>query len=106
VHDDQAIVVHVRDKGLVVLTGCGHAGIINIVRYAKRVTGIDQVYAVLGGLHLRAGEIIPLTVAALADERPSVVVPAHCTSWRAQHALAAGLGDSFYANSVGSRFEL
>ena len=85
VHDDQAVVMHVRDKGLVVLTGCGHAGIINIVRYAKRVTGIDRVYAVLGGLHLRGGEIIPKT---------------------AQHALAAGLGDAFYANSVGSRFEL
>lgn len=106
VHDDQAIVVHVRSKGLVVLTGCGHAGIVNIVRYAKRVTGIGQVYAVLGGLHLRAGEVIPRTVAALAAERPAVVVPAHCTSWQAQHALAAGLGDAFVANSVGSRFEL
>jgi 7,8-dihydropterin-6-yl-methyl-4-(beta-D-ribofuranosyl)aminobenzene 5'-phosphate synthase len=106
VHDDQAIVVHVRDKGLVVLTGCGHAGIINIVRYAKQVTGISQVHAVLGGLHLRAGEVIWRTVAALAEEGPSVVVPAHCTSWEAQHALAAALGDAFIPNSVGSRFEL
>lgn len=106
IHDDQAIVVHVRDKGLVVLTGCGHAGIVNIVRHAKRVTGIDRLYAVLGGLHLRSGEIIPRTVAALAAEEPAIIVPAHCTSWRAQQALAAGLPDAFYANSVGSRFEL
>ena len=98
--------VHVRDKGLVVLTGCEHAGIVNIVRHAKRVTGIDRLYAVLGGLHLRSGEVIPRTVAALAAEQPAVIVPAHCTSWRAQHALAADLRDAFYANSVGSRFEL
>ena len=49
VHDDQAVVLHIRDKGLVVLTGCGHSGIVNIVRHAKRLTGVDQGYAVLGG---------------------------------------------------------
>jgi 7,8-dihydropterin-6-yl-methyl-4-(beta-D-ribofuranosyl)aminobenzene 5'-phosphate synthase len=106
VHDDQAVVLHVRDKGLVVLTGCGHAGIVNIVRYARRLTGAARVHAVLGGFHLRDGDIIPATVAALAEESPSVVVPAHCTSWKALQALAAGLPDSFRPNAVGSRFEL
>ncbi len=109
IHDDQAVVLHVRDKGLVVLTGCGHSGIVNIVRHAKRLTGIEQVYAVLGGFHLTGGifeKIIPRTVAALAAETPDVVVPAHCTGWKAQHALAAALPDAFRPNSVGSRFEL
>lgn len=106
VHDDQAIVVHVRDRGLVVLTGCGHAGIVNIVRHAKRLTGVDRVYALLGGFHLRDGAIIAQTVAALAAETPEVVVPAHCTSWKAQQALAAGLPGTFRPNAVGSRFEL
>jgi 7,8-dihydropterin-6-yl-methyl-4-(beta-D-ribofuranosyl)aminobenzene 5'-phosphate synthase len=109
IHDDQAVVLHVRDKGLVVLTGCGHSGIVNIVRQAKRLTGVDQVYAVIGGFHLsgRAFErLIPRTVRELAAEAPRVVVPAHCTGWRAQHALAAGLGDAFVPNAVGSRFEL
>jgi 7,8-dihydropterin-6-yl-methyl-4-(beta-D-ribofuranosyl)aminobenzene 5'-phosphate synthase len=45
VHEGQAVVLHVRDKGLVALTGCGRSGIVNIVRHAKRITGIDQVYA-------------------------------------------------------------
>ena len=54
IHDDQAAVLHVRDKGLVVLTGCAHAGIVNTVRQAKRLTGIDALYAVLGGFHLRS----------------------------------------------------
>jgi len=109
IHDDQAVVLHVRDKGLVVLTGCGHSGIVNIVRHAKALTGIGQVYAVMGGFHLTGGifeKIIPQTVAALAAENPGVLVPAHCTGWKAQHALAAGLPGAFRPNAVGSRFEL
>lgn len=109
IHDDQAVVLHVRDKGLVVLTGCGHSGIVNIVRHARRLTGVPRVYAVLGGLHLsgRVFEpIIPRTVDALADEGLDIVVPAHCTGWKAQLALANALPGIFCPNSVGSRFEL
>jgi 7,8-dihydropterin-6-yl-methyl-4-(beta-D-ribofuranosyl)aminobenzene 5'-phosphate synthase len=109
IHDDQAVVLYVRDKGLVMLTGCGHSGIVNIVRHAKTLTGIDRVYAVLGGFHLsgRVFEpIIPQTVAARAAEDLGVLVPAHCTGWKAQIALATGLPGAFTANSVGSRFEL
>src|SRR6266571_6516180 len=48
VYDDQAMVIHVRNKGLVVITGCGHAGVINIVQQARSQTGVEQIYAVLG----------------------------------------------------------
>jgi 7,8-dihydropterin-6-yl-methyl-4-(beta-D-ribofuranosyl)aminobenzene 5'-phosphate synthase len=109
IHDDQAVVLHVRGKGLVVLTGCGHAGIVNIVRHARNLTGVEQVYAVLGGLHLSGPvfeAVIPQAVAALADERIQVLVPGHCTGWTAQVALAAGLPDAFRPNAVGSRYEL
>lgn len=106
VHDDQAVILHVRDKGLVVLTGCGHAGIVNIVRHARRLTGIDRVYAVLGGFHLRDGPVIAVSVAALAAEAPQVVVAAHCTSWKAHLALAAGLPEAYRPNAVGSQFAL
>ena len=107
--DDQALIAHVRDKGLVVLTGCGHSGIVNIVRYAKKLTGVDEVYAVLGGFHLSGPLFEPIiqpTCEALAAFAPEVVVPAHCTGWRATHALAASLPDAFIQNSVGTRFEL
>ena len=107
--DDQALLMNVRDKGLVVLTGCGHAGIVNIVRYARRLTGIEAVYAVIGGFHLGAPSFYPIiadTCAALADIGPSVLVPAHCTGWRAAHALAAAFPDAFVQNTVGTRFEL
>ena len=107
--DDQAVVLHVRGRGLVVITGCGHAGIVNIVRYARKLTGIERVYAVLGGFHLGGPlfePIIPEVCGALVELAPEVVVPAHCTGWRAVHAIAATLPDAFIQNSVGSRFEL
>jgi 7,8-dihydropterin-6-yl-methyl-4-(beta-D-ribofuranosyl)aminobenzene 5'-phosphate synthase len=107
--DDQALIAHVEGKGLVVLTGCGHSGIVNIVRYAKKLTGLSQVYAVLGGFHLSGGlfePIIPATVDALRAEHPQVVVPGHCTGWKAVHHLAAAMPDAFVPNSVGTRFEL
>jgi 7,8-dihydropterin-6-yl-methyl-4-(beta-D-ribofuranosyl)aminobenzene 5'-phosphate synthase len=107
--DDQAGVLNVRDKGLVVLTGCGHAGIVNIVRYARKLTGVERVYAVIGGFHLNGPlfePIIPATCEALAELAPAVIVPAHCTGWRAIHALAATFPDAFIQNSVGTRFEL
>ena len=52
IHDDQALVVHVRDKGLVVITMCGHRGVVNTVRRAKAIAGTDKVHAVMGGFHL------------------------------------------------------
>jgi 7,8-dihydropterin-6-yl-methyl-4-(beta-D-ribofuranosyl)aminobenzene 5'-phosphate synthase len=107
--DDQAAVLHVRDKGLVVLTGCGHAGIVNIVHYAKKLTGVERVYAVIGGFHLNGPlfePVIGATCEALAGLAPAVLVPAHCTGWRAVHALAARLPDAFIQTSVGTRCEL
>jgi len=107
VYDDQAIVMHVRNKGLVVATGCGHAGVINILRQACAQTGVEQVYALLGGFHLSGAHfepIIPQTVEALQRINPVVVVPAHCTGWRATHRIAQMMPDAFTPNSVGTTF--
>jgi 7,8-dihydropterin-6-yl-methyl-4-(beta-D-ribofuranosyl)aminobenzene 5'-phosphate synthase len=49
IKDDQAIILSIKDKGLVVITGCGHSGIVNILKYAKELTGEDRIYAVIGG---------------------------------------------------------
>jgi 7,8-dihydropterin-6-yl-methyl-4-(beta-D-ribofuranosyl)aminobenzene 5'-phosphate synthase len=109
VQDDQALVVHVRDRGLVVLTGCGHAGAVNIVRHARRLTGVDRLCALLGGLHLAGPAFEPViapTVAALTELAPAMVVPAHCTGWRAQHALAAALPDAWLPGSSGSTYRI
>jgi 7,8-dihydropterin-6-yl-methyl-4-(beta-D-ribofuranosyl)aminobenzene 5'-phosphate synthase len=84
--DDQALVLSLGDRGLVVLSGCGHAGIVNTVRYARRLTGQDKVAAIVGGFHLSGPMFEPIigpTVEALAELSPSMLVPAHCTGWRA-----------------------
>ncbi|MFC5993108.1 MBL fold metallo-hydrolase [Pseudonocardia hispaniensis] len=107
--DDQALVVHVRDRGLVVLTGCGHAGAVNIVRHAQRLTGVDRLHALVGGLHLGGPffePIIPPTIEALTTMAPDLVVPGHCTGWRAQHALAAALPEAWVQGSSGTTYRL
>jgi 7,8-dihydropterin-6-yl-methyl-4-(beta-D-ribofuranosyl)aminobenzene 5'-phosphate synthase len=109
IHDDQAVVVHVKDKGLVVLTGCGHAGAINTIRQAQELTGVQKVHAVIGGFHLSGPlfePIIPPTVAALKELNLEMIVPAHCTGWKATHAIARELPQAFVQNSVGTRFVL
>jgi 7,8-dihydropterin-6-yl-methyl-4-(beta-D-ribofuranosyl)aminobenzene 5'-phosphate synthase len=108
--DDQALVINVKDKGLIVLTGCGHAGIVNICRHVRALTGeAAPLYAALGGFHLSGPHIepfIPRVVDDLAAFDPQVLVPAHCTGWRAQHLMARRFGDAFIPNSVGTRFTL
>jgi 7,8-dihydropterin-6-yl-methyl-4-(beta-D-ribofuranosyl)aminobenzene 5'-phosphate synthase len=109
VADDQALVVHVRGRGLLVLTGCGHAGVVNIVRHARRLTGVDRLHALVGGLHLGGPAFEPViapTVAELTALAPDLVVPGHCTGWRAQHALAAALPDAWVPSSSGSCYRL
>jgi 7,8-dihydropterin-6-yl-methyl-4-(beta-D-ribofuranosyl)aminobenzene 5'-phosphate synthase len=107
--DDQALVVHLRGAGLVVLTGCGHAGVINIIRHAQRLTAVPRLHALIGGLHLSGPAFEPTigpTVDALSDLDPALLVPGHCTGWRAQHTLAAALPNSWVAGSSGSSFRL
>ena len=105
IHDDQAIIMNVKDKGLVVLTGCGHAGVINTLRCARELTGVDQVHAVIGGFHLTGPLFEPIiapTIQALKDFAPKIIVPQHCTGWRATHLIAREFGEAFLPNSVGT----
>jgi 7,8-dihydropterin-6-yl-methyl-4-(beta-D-ribofuranosyl)aminobenzene 5'-phosphate synthase len=107
--DDQALIVNVSGRGLVVITGCGHAGVVNIARYARRLCGDEPLYALLGGFHLNGPAfepLIPRVLADLAELEPAVLVPAHCTGWRAQHAMSARFPHAFVPNAVGTSFYL
>jgi 7,8-dihydropterin-6-yl-methyl-4-(beta-D-ribofuranosyl)aminobenzene 5'-phosphate synthase len=93
----------------VILTGCGHSGIVNVVRQATKLTGISQVYAIVGGFHLGGPAfepIIPETVEALAALDPGVLVPTHCTGYKAIHALYDRLPDAFHQSSDLTTFAL
>jgi 7,8-dihydropterin-6-yl-methyl-4-(beta-D-ribofuranosyl)aminobenzene 5'-phosphate synthase len=105
--DDQNIVCHVKGKGLVVVTGCGHAGAINILRNAQRLTGVDRVHAVVGGLHLTGPAFEPIispTVVELEKIRPQYVVPGHCTGAMARREIGLRLPDAYLESGVGTRF--
>jgi 7,8-dihydropterin-6-yl-methyl-4-(beta-D-ribofuranosyl)aminobenzene 5'-phosphate synthase len=107
--DDQALVISVRGRGLVVVTGCGHAGVVNIVRHAMRLTGVTRLLALIGGFHLNGPAFEPViapTSAALTELAPELIVPGHCTGWRAQHALAAALPAAWAPPSVGTAYTL
>jgi 7,8-dihydropterin-6-yl-methyl-4-(beta-D-ribofuranosyl)aminobenzene 5'-phosphate synthase len=107
--DEQALILNVAGRGLVVITGCGHAGVVNIARYAARLTGDQPLYALLGGFHLNGPlfePLIPRVLDDLAAMNPAALVPAHCTGWRAQHAMSARFPDAFIPNSVGTSFYL
>ncbi len=107
--DDQAIVVNLRGRGLVVLSGCGHAGMINILRHARQLTGVERVHLVMGGFHLNGPlyePLIPRVCDELAVIDPAFIVPTHCTGWRATHAFGTRYPEKFLPNAVGTRFEL
>jgi 7,8-dihydropterin-6-yl-methyl-4-(beta-D-ribofuranosyl)aminobenzene 5'-phosphate synthase len=104
--DDQALVLNLRGRGLVVLSGCSHTGIINVVRHAQAITGIRHIHAVVGGLHLTGAlfeAVIPQTIEDLAAIAPTVLVPCHCTGQKAMQELARRMPDAYVHASVGTR---
>lgn len=104
--DDQAIVCHLKDKGLLILSSCSHAGAVNIMLHARRLTGIDTIYAFIGGLHLTGAIMQPViapTLDALAEMTPAILVPGHCTGWQATHEAARRFPDAYVQSSVGTR---
>lgn len=105
--DDQALILNVKNKGLVVITGCGHAGIINTLEYAKELTGVDDVYAVIGGMHLTGGmfePIIPRTMKELEKLKPKFAVPCHCSGLKAMTEIANRMPNAFIQNTVGTTY--
>jgi 7,8-dihydropterin-6-yl-methyl-4-(beta-D-ribofuranosyl)aminobenzene 5'-phosphate synthase len=109
IKDDQALVINLKDKGLVVIAGCSHAGIINTVLYAQKLTGVERVHAVLGGFHLSGAfyeKILEKTIEMLKALSPAVVVPMHCTGRKAMERLSSEFPAAFVLNSVGSKITL
>jgi 7,8-dihydropterin-6-yl-methyl-4-(beta-D-ribofuranosyl)aminobenzene 5'-phosphate synthase len=104
--DDQSIVLNVRRKGLVVLTGCAHSGIVNTVRYAQEISGVERVWAVMGGFHLaRASRAnVQQTINAIKALAPALVVPTHCTGFEASRAFAAQMPEQFVLGTVGTTY--
>jgi len=108
IQDDQGLAIGVKDKGLVVISGCAHAGIINTIKFAMQTTGLDRVHAVVGGFHLTGNfyaSIIDNTIEDLRRINPRIIIPAHCTGLRALVKIANAFPNSFVESSVGTTFQ-
>ncbi len=107
ISDDQGLVINVNGKGLVVISGCAHAGIINTVEYARKITGVDTVHAVIGGFHLTGPFFEPViqpTIDAMKEIGPEYVIPLHCTGWKAMNRFAEEMPGQFILNTVGTTY--
>jgi 7,8-dihydropterin-6-yl-methyl-4-(beta-D-ribofuranosyl)aminobenzene 5'-phosphate synthase len=103
--DDQNLIVNVQGKGLVIISGCSHAGAVNVLHNAQRLTGEQRIAGFIGGLHLTGGIFEPIiepTVNAFAAARVDRLLPAHCTGWKAVHQLARALPHAFVQPAVGT----
>jgi 7,8-dihydropterin-6-yl-methyl-4-(beta-D-ribofuranosyl)aminobenzene 5'-phosphate synthase len=107
--DDQSLVVHLKDKGLVIISGCAHAGIVNTVLYGRKLTGVEKIHTVIGGFHLSGPVFEPIieeTIEAFREMDLDVIVPMHCTGWKAIERFSEAFPSASILNSVGSRFTL
>ena len=105
IEDEMALWIRM-ELGLVVVTGCGHAGLINTLRYALRLSGASRIHAVLGGFHLReASEArVARTIAALKELAPDLMVPCHCTGERVIEEFAKSFAERVHRGSAGATY--
>jgi 7,8-dihydropterin-6-yl-methyl-4-(beta-D-ribofuranosyl)aminobenzene 5'-phosphate synthase len=103
---EQAVILNAKGKGLVVLSGCAHRGIVNTVKHAQKMTGIERVHAVMGGFHLTGAkpELIQRTIADIKAINPEYIVPTHCTGFEAISAFAKEMPDQFILNTAGTKY--
>lgn len=106
IEDDTAVAMNLGGRGLVVLSGCAHSGIINIVAYAREITGINKVHVIMGGFHLTGPAFEPIiddTVKSLKHIAPDYVIPTHCTGRKAILATEKAMPSQFLENMSGTK---
>jgi 7,8-dihydropterin-6-yl-methyl-4-(beta-D-ribofuranosyl)aminobenzene 5'-phosphate synthase len=107
INDDQSIVINLKNKGIVVISGCAHAGIINTIKYAQKITQNNNIHAVLGGFHLTGPLFEPIiqpTIKEMKKINPNYVVPMHCTGWDAINQFKREMPNQTIINTVGTKY--
>ncbi len=104
--DDISVVANINGKGLVIVTGCSHAGIVNIARHAVELTGCEKIEGILGGLHLvDASDVrIRRTAEELSKLNPEWICVGHCTGFKAQVELYLTFRERFSPLQTGMQF--
>jgi 7,8-dihydropterin-6-yl-methyl-4-(beta-D-ribofuranosyl)aminobenzene 5'-phosphate synthase len=106
VDDDEAIIINIKEKGLVIVSGCAHAGILNTINHAKEISGINKVFAIIGGFHLISStpEEIQKTIDEVKKLKPVIIVPTHCTGFPAIVQFAIQMPEEFVLGVVGTTY--
>ena len=106
ISDDQSLIIHTQ-KGMLLLLGCAHSGIINIIDYSIRMTGVDTIFAILGGTHLDfSGEAqLEKTIRALKAYSIKHLIPGHCTGISVAASLSHEFKKSFQFSHVGKTLD-
>jgi 7,8-dihydropterin-6-yl-methyl-4-(beta-D-ribofuranosyl)aminobenzene 5'-phosphate synthase len=103
---EQGVFFNVKGKGLVVISGCAHAGIVNTVKHAQKVAGTDKIHAIIGGFHLINVDpaIIQKSVADIKAMKPDYIVSTHCTGFEAIVAFSREMPNEFVLNTAGTQY--
>lgn len=102
--DDQALFIE-SSKGLIVIFGCGHSGVVNTLDYVSQLTGYKKIYAVIGGMHLLNANSIRIakTIEAFKQYQVQKIVPLHCTGQKAMGSFKKVFGDKCLFSGVGGQ---
>ena len=108
--DDQAVCINIVGAGLLVLTGCAHAGVVSSTLKAMEVTGVEKLYGIMGGFHLGfpgvSEERAELTVEKFKKLKPSLVCPMHCTGVNAASLFYHEMRGQFLKTSTGTQLSV
>jgi 7,8-dihydropterin-6-yl-methyl-4-(beta-D-ribofuranosyl)aminobenzene 5'-phosphate synthase len=106
--DDISLIAHIKERGLIIVTGCSHAGIVNIARHSMDVMACSKIEGIIGGIHLveASDALINRTVEALSELDISWICAGHCTGFKAQMELCRVFGDGFSPLRTGMKFEI
>ena len=104
--DETSIYINVKDKGLVVITGCGHCGIKNTIRHGQKLTGIDKIYALIGGFHEEWNpiEMVDEKVKYIEALNPEITCGMHCTGFNFNKLMSRHMSHTL--GIVGTEFHL
>lgn len=106
--DETSIYINVKDKGLVILSGCGHAGIVNTIKHAQKLTGIKKIYAIIGGFHKinEPIELVENAIQFIEDLNPEITCGMHCTGFEFNKRMSMRGHPSHTLGATGTEFHL
>jgi len=104
--EERAVFFSIKGKGLVIISGCAHRGIVNTVKQVIKLTGIEKIHTIIGGFHLMGAseERILKTIKDLKDLFPSYLIPMHCTGFEASLLFSHMMKENFILNTVGTTY--